>query len=218
MPRGFMAHEIAGLENQIMEMAAYVERAVHLSVEALRALDRRMADAVVAMDHTTDQFRMNVESTCLKLIATQQPVAKDLRVIMATFSIASDLERIGDHATDLAQIVLDHPDEPLLKPLIDIPRMTDVALMMLRDALTALVNEDERLARDLIDRDTIVDDLCNQVFRELLIFMMADPKTVARATYLMLAAQHVERIADLATNVAERTLYISTGVYEELNP
>jgi len=217
MPRGFLAQEIAELKAQLVEMGEYVVRSVNLSIQSLRLLDPNVAEDVITMDEIIDHQRIEIEGKCLRLIATQQPVARDLRVIMATFSIATDLERIGDHADDIASIVLRHANEPLLKPLIDIPRMTEVATGMLRDALKSLVEEDVELAKKLCERDAIVDALYNQVFRELLVFMMADPKTIARATYLIMAAQAVERIADLATNVAERSLYITTGVYSELN-
>jgi phosphate transport system protein len=217
MARGFLAQEIKALKTELTQMSEYVERQVKSAIEALKALDNGLAEDVVTMDEVIDHQRIDIESHCLKLIATQQPVAKDLRVIMATFSIASDLERIGDHAEDIASIVCQHAREQLLKPLIDIPRMTDVAMGMLRDALKSLVEEDAHLARELCKRDAIVDGLYNQVFRELLVFMMADPKTIARATYLLITAQHIERIADLATNIAERSLYITTGLYEELN-
>ena len=217
MARGFLSTEIGLLKNEITEMSRYVERAVNLSIDALKRMDRDLAEDVMTMDEVIDHQRFEVEAHCLKLIATQQPVAKDLRIIMSTFSIATDLERIGDHAHDISQIVCDHALEPLLKPLIDIPRMTEVALGMLRDALESLVREDGELAIELCKRDSIVDGLYDQVFRELLVFMMADPKTVTRATYLLMAARHIERIADLATNIAERTLYIATGRYAELN-
>ncbi len=217
MPRGFLNQGILDLESKIAQMGEYVERAVKLAIEALRTLDVDLADDVITMDEVIDSSRLEIEANCLKLLATQQPVARDLRIIMSSFSIATDLERIGDHAHDIANIVLRHQSMPLLKPLIDIPRMTDVAMGMLRDALKALVEEDEALARELCERDHIVDGLYNQVFRELLVFMMSDPKTITRATHLIMAAQHVERIADLATNIAERAIYIATGHYAELN-
>ncbi len=217
MPRGFLAQEIDELKSDLVGMGEYVVRSVNLSIESLKLLNPDMAEDVVTMDEIIDHQRIEIERKCLRLIATQQPVARDLRVIMATFSMATDLERIGDHAEDIASIVIRHADEPLLKPLIDIPRMTEVATGMLRDALKSLVDENDELAKKLCERDAIVDGLYNQVFRELLVFMMADPKTIARATYLIMAAQAVERIADLATNIAERSLYITTGVYSELN-
>lgn len=217
MARGFLAGEIAQLKKELIEMGQYVERAVNLSIDALKRMDKGLAEDVMTMDEVIDHQRIEIEAHCQKLIATQQPVAKDLRTIMSTFSIATDLERIGDHAHDIANIVCEHAREPLLKPLIDIPRMTEVSTSMLRDALKSLVEEDEKLACELCQRDSIVDALCEQVFRELLVFMMADPKTVTRATYLIMVAQHLERIADLATNIAERTLYITTGRYAELN-
>lgn len=217
MPRGFLSQGIRELQRQLAEMGEYVERSVRLAIEALRTLDAGLAEDVMTMDEVIDHQRHDTEARCLKLIATQQPVAKDLRVIMASFSIATDLERIGDHAHDIASIVLKHVPEPLLKPLIDIPRMTEVAAGMLKDSLKALVQEDAALARELCERDHIVDGLYNQVFRELLVFMMSDPKTITKATYLLMAAQHIERIADLATNIAERAIYITTGEYTELN-
>jgi phosphate transport system protein len=143
-------------------------------------------------------------------------MARDLRTISAVIHIVTDLERMGDHAAGNAKIVLDTADEPLLKPLVDIPRMSDLARAMLSDSITAFISGDADAARAVVDRDDEVDELYNQIYRELLTFMMADPTTINRATHLLWAAHNFERIADRVTNICERVVFAVTGTLEEM--
>jgi phosphate transport system protein len=158
-----------------------------------------------------------LEDLCVDLIATQQPVASDLREIIATLSIVRDLERIGDYAEGIGKIVLMHGDEPLVKPLIDIPMMTQIAVKMLRGSLDAFVKRDAKMARAICSEDDEVDRLYDRVYHDLLGHMIKDPSTITRATYLIWAAHNIERSADRATNISESVVYLVTGIPTELN-
>jgi phosphate transport system protein len=158
-----------------------------------------------------------LEEQCIDLIATQQPIAIDLRTLMAVLHIATELERMGDYAEGIAKISVMMGDEPPLKPLIDIPRMAEKATAMLQHSLDALVNRDEAAAREVCNDDDEVDDLYDQIYRELLTYMIQDPSTIQRATYLLWVAHDLERIADRATNIAERVIFLVTGRLTELN-
>jgi phosphate transport system protein len=190
-------------------MGGLVEDRVHRAVHSL--IHRREEDArrIIAADNEINDLQMDVDNRCLRLLATQTPLAVDLRLITSAMKINADLERIGDQAVNIAESVLVLIPQPPLKPLIDIPRMATIAEKMIRDALDAFVKKDAELARDVLRRDDEVDELKDQVFRELLTYMMADPGTIQRALSLILISRNLERIADHATNIAEDVIFIA---------
>jgi phosphate transport system protein len=204
------------IQDDILAMGSMVEKAISRSIEALKNRDLALAHQIIADDQKINEKRFEIEEKCIQLIATQQPMASDLRIIMSVHSITSELERIADHAEGIAKIAVMIGDEPPLKPLIDIPRMADKTNDMLRRSLEALVNRDAGAAREIISEDDEVDNLYNQVFRELLTFMLEDPKTITRATRLIWVAHNLERSADRVTNICERVVFIVTGKMEEI--
>ena len=208
--------ELRNIQNNVLAMGSMVEKALDSSVEALKKRDLKLAQQVIDNDRRINQKRFELEETCIELIATQQPMASDLRTIISVLSIISELERIGDHAEGIAKIVLMIGDEPLLKPLIDIPRMAAKTVEMLRQSLNAFVSRDATCARQMSNEDDEVDMLYDQVFRELLAFMVEDPKTITRATRLIWVAHNLERSADRVTNICERVVFTVTGKMEEI--
>jgi phosphate transport system protein len=217
MPREAFDEQLKELQEELLEMGRRVDTAIDLSVQALADRDIDLSREVIKDDDAINEVQHDIEERCLVLIATQQPLASDLRVIFAIANIATELERMADHAKGIGQIgVMMGPREPL-KPLIDIPRMAQKARWLLDRELEAFVNRDVDLARSLGDEDDEVDRLYDQVFRELLIFMMDDPRTITRATYLLWAAHNLERIADRAINIGERVVFLVTGRVEEHN-
>jgi phosphate transport system protein len=217
MPREVFDEQLKELEQGLLNMAKLVDRAIERSVQALAERDIDLSRQVIKDDEVINQVQHDIEEKCLVLIATQQPLASDLRVIFAISHIVTELERMADHAKGIGHIgVLMGPREPL-KPLIDIPRMAEKARWLLNRELEAFVNRDVELARSLGDEDDEVDRLYDQVFRELLIFMMDDPRTITRATYLLWVAHNLERIADRAINIGERVVFLVTGKVEEHN-
>lgn len=209
--------ELTHLQDDLLRMGALVEEAVRRSIEALRARSVEQADAIVEADNAIDALHLELEERCLRLMATQQPMAKDLRTIAAVWVMTIDLERIGDHAEDIARATKRMADQPLLKPLIDIPLMAEMVQQMLREGLDAFVHRDPDLAEHMATIDDRVDNLYSQVFRELLTYMIEDPKNIQRATHLLFIAQALERMGDHATNIAERVIYMVTGILKELN-
>ena len=197
-------------------MSSLVDKAIAKSVDSLRRQDVQLAREVVAADRQINHLRWRTEEKALLVIATQAPMAGDLRVVSAVIHIATELERMADHAAGNAKIVIETSNEPLLKPLVDIPRMADLARAMLSDSITAFINADAAAARAISKRDDEVDNLYNQIYRELLTYMMADPTTINRATRLLWAAHNLERIADRVTNICERVVFSVTGVLEEM--
>ena len=197
-------------------MSSMVDKAIARSVDALRRQDIELARQVMHSDVAINEQRWLIEERALLLLATQAPMARDLRVISTVIHISTELERMADHAAGTAKITVETANEPLLKPLVDLPRMGDVAREMLSDSITAFINEDEASARAIVDRDDMVDELYNQVYRELLTYMMADPGTINRATHLLWAAHNLERIADRVTNICERVVFQVTGNLEEI--
>ncbi len=204
------------IQDDVLAMGSMVEKATGLSIEALKARDLDLARKIVADDRHINARRFEIEEKCIQLIATQQPMAVDLRAIISVLSIITEIERIADHAEGIAKIVLMIGDEPPLKPLIDIPRMADKTNEMLRRSLDAFINRDAVAARRITTEDDEGDDLYNQVFRELLTFMMEDPRTIPRATRLVWVAHNLERSADRVTNICERVIYLVTGKMEEI--
>jgi phosphate transport system protein len=194
-----------------------VETAIERSIAALKQRDAGLAQQVIDDDKQINKMRFQIEEECLTLIATQQPAASDLRATIAATHVAVELERMGDHCTGIADITIRMLDQPLLKPLIDIPLMANIAREMTRGALDAFVRRDAELARQLVKRDDEIDQLYQQIFRELLTYMLEDPKNISRATYLLWVAHNLERIGDRATNLCERAIFISTGQLADLN-
>jgi phosphate transport system protein len=194
-----------------------VEKATLSAVDALRRRDLRASQAVVAGDRAINAKRFAIENACLSVIATQQPVAQDLRTLTAILEIITELERIGDYAKGIAEIALRLGDQPPVKPLIDVPRMAEKATDMLHRALSAFVARDDRVAAQLPLEDDEVDGLYNQVYRELLTIMMADPKKIDAATYLLWVAHNLERMADRVTNICERTVFLAKGEMSEMD-
>ena len=211
MLRVDLDRQITHLQEEITLLANVVDKAIYRSVEALKNRDLAESQSVIDGDDYIDQKRYDIEELCVDLIATQQPMAGDLRAIVAMLHIAVELERMGDYAEGIAKISLLMGDEPPLKPLIDIPRMANKAGEMLRDSVDCLVERDLAKAERVMDDDDEVDDLYDQVYRELLLFMIQDPRSIQRATYLLWAAHDLERIADRATNIAERVMFLVTG-------
>jgi len=208
-------HELHGLQDNLLRLGSMLEAALGRAIQSLTTRDVGLAQQVVADDDKINALRYEIEEECFLALATQQPTARDLRSVMAAFSMAADLERMADHAEGIATIVVRMGDEPLLKPLIDIPRMADTCRDMLRGALDAYVLRDEAKARAVARRDDVIDDLYQQVFRELLSFMLEDPHTITRALYLLFIAHNLERIGDRAVNLAERVIFITSGELKE---
>jgi len=204
------------IQDDVLAMGNMVEKAISRSIEALKNRDLALAQQIIADDQRINQRRFAIEEKCIQLIATQQPMAGDLRTIVSILFVTTELERIGDHAEGIAKIVIMIGDEPPLKPLIDIPRMAEKTNDMLRRSLRAFVDRDADCARNLVAEDDEVDALYDQVFRELLTFMAEDPKTITRATRLLWVAHNLERSADRVTNICERTAFIVTGKMEEI--
>ena len=204
------------IQNDVLAMGSMVEKAISRSIEALKERDLDKAQRVISDDQKINKKRFTIEEKCIELIATQQPMAGDLRAIICVLNIITEIERIGDHAEGIAKIVVMIGDEPPLKPLIDIPRMAEKVNSMLHRSLDALINRDDDTAKQIVGEDNEVDDLYDQVFRELLMFMAEDPKTITRATRLIWVAHNLERSADRVTNICERVVYMVTGKMEEL--
>ena len=209
--------DLQGLQEDLLHLGAVVQTAVRRSVEALETRSVAKADEVIRGDDATDALHIKLEEQCMRLMATQQPMAKDLRMIAAVWAMSIDLERVGDHAEDIARTTKRIAEQPLLKPLIDIPRMANLVVEMLREGLDAFVARDAQAAERMARKDDEVDHLYAQVFRELLTYMLEDPRNTQRATYLLMVAQALERVGDHATNIAERVIFMVTGVFKELN-
>ena len=208
MERPHLDDELQALKNRLLNMAALVEERTHHAIQALVERRPEQAEKVVAGDRDVNELQIEIDDRCLKLLALQNPMASDLRLITAAMKINADLERIGDQAVNIAEKALDLIRLPLLKPLIDLPRMAELAERMTRDSLDAFVRRDPGLARSVLERDDEVDSLKDQIFRELLTYMMADPTTIERALALILVSRSLERIADHATNVAEDVIFM----------
>jgi phosphate transport system protein len=204
------------LEHDVLSLGDMVERAIYRSVEALKGRDLAAARQIIADDRKINEKRHNIEQKCIELLATQQPVANDLRVIIAILNIIVDLERMADHAEGIAKVVLMIGYERRLKPLIDIPRMADKAREMLREALSAFTRRDVEAAKRICAEDDEVDHLHDQVYRELLTFILEDSRTITRATRLLWVAHNLERIADRVTNICERVVFMVTGEMIEI--
>ena len=209
--------DLRQLKDDLLTMGSMVEKALARSIDALRRRDLEMSRDVVREDDYIDDRRMHIEETAINLIATQQPMAVDLRTIIAIMHIAVELERMGDYAEGIGKISLAIGDDPLLKPLIDIPRMSDKAGDMLRRSLDSFVNRDVVAAMQVCNDDDEVDALYDKIYQELLKLMAEDQETIQRATYLLWVAHDLERIADRATNIGEQVIYLVTGKLKGIN-
>lgn len=217
MTRVVFDKQLADIQQEMLLMGSMVCDAIDRAIDALKTRDVELARRVISEDVRINQKRYEIEHRCQELVATQQPLAGDLRAIFSVLHIIVDLERMGDHAEGTAKVAIMLADEPPLKPYIDIPRMAGIAREMLLASLEAFRDRDEAAARRIIDQDDEVDALYDQVYRELLTFMIADPKTIERATHLTWVAHNLERIADRVTNICERVIYLVSGKIEELN-
>jgi len=209
--------EMQQVKDEILVLGSMVETAILDSVEALKKRDIKEAEKILAADKEINKKRFEIESQLMILIATQQPMAHDLRLLASSMEIISELERMGDYAKGIANINIRMGDEPLLKPLIDVPRMAQKDVDMLHRALTAFVEEDIESSKKIPMEDDEVDALYNQVYRELMTFVIADPKTMERANWLLWVAHNLERVADRVTNICERTIFIATGELVEID-
>jgi len=210
MDRQFDA-ELNVLNEKLLHMARLAEESVALAVRSLKEREEPLAQEVFAREGKVNLLEIDIDELCMRLLALRQPVAGDLRFITSAMKISSELERVGDLGVNIAEVSVDLLKVPPLKPLIDIPRMASLAQGMVKDALNAFVNRDEKLARSVCERDDEVDSLNEQVFRELLTYMMNDPTTIDRAVGLILVGRHLERIADHATNIGEDVIYLVLG-------
>ncbi len=204
--------ELQILKENLLKMAAIVEEAIRNSVQSLVKRDSDLARKAFEVEDRINKLENAIDEMCLKLLALRQPMAADLRFITSAMKITTDLERMGDQAVNIAERALSLNEDPQLKPYIDIPRMAEIVQSMVRDVLDAFVNRDSKLARSVCERDDLVDGLNNQVVRELLTYMLEDPKTITRAVHLMIVARCLERIADHATNIAEDVIFMVDAV------
>jgi phosphate transport system protein len=208
--------KLADIHSDVLAMGSMVEKAILHSVQALKERDLVLAEQIINDDININKKRFKIEERCIELIATQQPMASDLRAIMSVTSITTELERIGDYAEGIAKIVIMIGDEPPLKPLVTVPRMAEKTVDMLHRSLEAFYNHDDATARQIVIEDDEIDHLYNDLYRVLISFMIEDPKTITRATRLIWVAHNLERAADRITNICERVVFTVTGQIEEI--
>lgn len=205
------SEKLASIRDLLLRMALLVEEAIRGSVRSLVERDSELAEKIIRNDHRINAIDVGIDEESIRLIALIQPMASDLRFITTAMKITTDLERIGDYAVNIAERAIELNEEPNLKPYVDIPRMSEIAQGMIRDAIGAFIDEDEKMARDVIARDDEVDELNLAVFEELLAIMTRDPDTVSRAVKITYISKYLERIADHSTNVAEMVVYLVKG-------
>jgi phosphate transport system protein len=215
-PRETLDRQLKKLKDDVLILGSMVEEATRGAVDALKRRDIQAAKRIYIADQNVNAKRFEIENACMVLIATQQPLARDLRILASTFEVANELERMGDYAKGIAKICVLMEGLPLVKPLVDIPLMAEITIGMLHRALSAYVSIDEQAAREIPKEDDRVDALYNQIFRELITFMIQDPTTINRANYLIWVAHNLERMADRVTNICERTVYVATGYLYEI--
>ncbi len=215
--RHVLDRDLQRIQDDVLRMGSRIDTAIGLALRALANRDSRLARQIVADDGVVNGLRFSIEEACLACIATQQPTAGDLRLVVANMIIASELERMADYAAGIAKTVLRMGDEPLLKPLVDLPRMAEACREMVQVALQAYVSRDPDAARAVAARDDLLDALYNQIFREILTYILEDPTTTTRALYLLFSAHNLERIGDRVVNIAERVIFMSSGELRELN-
>jgi len=217
MIRKTFESELQQVKDEVLVLGSMVEQAILDSVEALKKRDLKAAEQILEADRKINKKRFEIENQLMILIATQQPMAHDLRFLASSMEIISELERMGDYAKGIANINLRMGNQPLLKPLIDVPRMAQKGVDMLHRALTAFIEEDVEAAKAIPIEDDEVDALYNQIYRELMTFVIADPKSIERANWLLWVAHNLERVADRVTNICERTVFIATGELVEIS-
>ncbi len=217
MTRDTLDHELKEILDDLLVMGSMVEQSIIYSVEALKKRNLNQAQQIIDGDQRINDKRFEIESKCIITIATQQPLARDLRVLASVLEIITDLERMGDYAKGIANICLKIGSEPPLKPLIDIPKMAEISASMLHRALTAFVNNDVEQAVCIPKEDDLVDALYNQVHRELLTYMIADPSVINRADFLLWVAHNLERMADRVTNICERVYFVANARLLEID-
>ena len=215
--RSTFHHELERIQDEVIVLGSMVEKATMRAVQALRMRDIEAARAIDAEDVLINRKRYDIEDATLLLMATQQPMAIDLRTLAAVLHIVTDLERMGDYAAGIARICITIGDEPLIKPLIDIPRMADKSTSMLRRALDAFIKKDTAAAEAIAMEDDEVDALYQQVYHELVMLMIANPRVIDQATQLLWAAHNLERVADRVQNVCERVVFVATGRMQEFS-
>jgi phosphate transport system protein len=215
--RSHFDQELRGIQDELLRMGSLLNEAISRAVQALANRDVDLARKIIADDAAINALRFEIEERCTTVIATQQPTAIDLRAVVSAMNIVSDLERMADHAAGIAKVVVKMGNEPLLKPLIDIPRMADECRTMVTRSLDAYVARDPEAARAVAQRDDIIDELYEQIFRELLMFMLENPQTTSRALFLLFVSHNLERIGDRAVNIAERVIFLTSGKMKELN-
>lgn len=217
MPRDTFNSDLNRLKLDLLDFGMVVQQTIGTGVDALRLRDQMLAHSIIEHDEEINRTRYEIEERAYEMLATQQPMAGDLREIISILLVAIELERIADHAKNLAEIAIFMGNEPLLKPLIDIPRMAEKCQEMLGETLDAFARKDVELAEHVAKSDDEIDNLYKQVFRELMSYIVEDPRTVTRAMNLLFAAHNLERIGDRITNIAERVIYSVTGRLEEIN-
>jgi phosphate transport system protein len=216
-PRETFDRELQRIQDEVLVLGSMVEKAITESVESLKRRDLEGAQRLIVEDRLLNEKRFTIEDEALILIATQQPIAGDMRTIAAVLAIISELERIGDYAKGISKINLMIGEAPFVKPLVDIPRMAEKARHMLHRALEAFMQRDVDLARTVPDEDDEVDALYNQVYRELLTIIMNNPRTIDQSTYLLWVAHNLERAADRVINICERVVFTVTGEMVEMD-
>ncbi|MEA1939207.1 MAG: phosphate signaling complex protein PhoU [Candidatus Caldatribacteriota bacterium] len=209
--KNYFDSELIELKKSLLKMANLVEEAIDMAIQSLVEQKVDLAEKVIKNDDEIDKIELDIEEQCLQMIALRQPIAKKLRIIGCGYKTVSDLERVGDQAVNIAGASKYLATKPMVKPLIDVPRMAKIAQSMLKDGLNAYFEGDVKLAKEVWSRDDTVDELNKQIFRELLTFMMEDPRTISRAIHLIFVSTNIERIADHAKNLAERVIYIVNG-------
>lgn len=217
MNRTHFEKELEELHYDVLKMGSLVEEAIANSIASLVNHDTELAQKVIDDDDRIDKIEVEIDNKCAKIMVTQQPIARDLRIVLTGLKIVTDLERMADHAVDIAKTTLRIAHQKYIKPLIDIPRMAEIVREMVKMSLDSYVRQDLELARAIGEKDDVVDALYKQVFRELLTYMMEDPRNIDQATQFLFVARYLERIADHATNICEWVIYLDTGEHIDLN-
>ena len=208
----YLENELENIKSKMFEMADLAIEAIARSIESLKSSDLKLAEEVIKNDTVLDRLEIEIDTDCIKILVTQQPAASDLRLLLAILKTNTDLERIGDLASNIAKEAMQHNGKKLIKPLVDIPRMASIAIGMIKNSLRAITERNVVIAREVIEQDKTMDALNMQVYRELFTFMVENPKTVSQSLALMMIAKALERIGDHATNIAERAVYYIEGI------
>ncbi|MBH0176476.1 MAG: phosphate signaling complex protein PhoU [Nitrospira sp.] len=211
MPHRHLDEELAELKTKLVHMASLAEDQIDKALAALVKRDSALACRVIEQDHKVNALDVEIDEDCIRLLALHQPAARDLRLVTTGMKISTELERISDLAENVCERTIELNEEPQLKPYIDIPRMGNLARIMVKESIDAFVKDDSALARKVLAHDDLVDELMEQIFRELLSFMIEDPHTISRAIRLSFIAKYIERVADHATNIAELVVYLVEG-------